>query len=212
MASISASNRGVTAGAIREFCRRVGVTKQDNVVEMELLEFCVRQDLESSAPRGMGVLDPLRVTITNFDAEPEVLTAPWHPQQPELGERELSFSNELYIEREDFAEVPPPKYKRLSPGELVRLRYGYIIRCDEVIKDNSGTVTELRCSYVETSRSGSDTSGLKPRGVIHWVDRTSAVPVRIRGYGRLFRDPVPDTTDLVAALNPESLIESRGLI
>jgi len=204
--------RGVTAAAIREFCRRIGVTKQDNVVEVELLEFCVRQDLETSAPRGMAVLDPLKVTITNYQGSGELLSAPWHPQQAEQGSRELFFSGELWIEREDFSEDPPKKYKRLSPGEMVRLRYGFIIRCDEVIKDDSGTVVELRCTYVPESRSGSDTSGLKPKGVIHWVDASTAVPVRIRRYAPLFRDPIPDLDDPDGGLNPQSVTETDGFM
>jgi len=204
--------RGVTASAIREFCRRIGVTKQDNVVEVELLEFCVRKDLESSAPRGMGVLEPLKVKITNYDQPAEKLTAPWHPQQPDLGERTLTFSDELWIERDDFSEDPPPKYKRLSPGGLVRLRYGYIIRCDELIRDAGGSVVELRCSYFPDSRSGSDNSGLKPKGVIHWVDAGSAVPVRIRRYQPLFRDPLPDASDLRGALASDSVVETAGFI
>ena len=204
--------RGVTAAAIREFCRRIGVTKQDNVIEVELLEFCVRQDLEPSAPRGMGVLDPLKVTITNRDEAGETLTAPWHPQQPELGERQIPFSSELWIEREDFSEDPPKKFKRLSPGEMVRLRYAYIIRCDEVVRDEAGNVVELRCAYFPESRSGSDTSGLKPRGVIHWADAATAVPVRARRYDHLFVDAEPDLSDLDAALNPHSLSEHQALI
>ena len=204
--------RGVTASAIREFCRRIGVTKQDNVVEVELLEFCVRKDLESSAPRGMGVLEPLKVTITNYEGPAENLTAPWHPQQPDLGERALTFSGELWIESDDFSEDPPPKYKRLSPGGLVRLRYGYIIRCDELVRDADGTVVELRCSYFPDSRSGSDNSGLKPKGVIHWVDAGSAVPARIRCYQPLFRDPLPDVSDLGGALASDSVVETAGFI
>lgn len=204
--------RGVSAAAIREFCRRIGVTRQDNVVEVELLEFCVRQDMESSAPRGMGVLDPLKVTLTNYEGAGETLTAPWHPQQPELGERELSFSAELMIEREDFSEDPPRKFKRLSPGEMVRLRYGFIIRCDEVVKNEAGEVVELRCTYFPESRSGSDNSGLKPKGVIHWVDAASAVPVRIRRYEHLFQEVTPDLSDLKQALNPNSLTQSEGFI
>ena len=204
--------RGVTAAAIREFCRRIGVTKQDNVVEVELLEFCVRQDLESSAPRGMGVLEPLKVTLTNYEGDGETLTGPWHQQQPDLGTRELPFSAELVIEREDFSEDPPKKFKRLSPGEMVRLRYAYIIRCDEVIKNDAGEVVELKCSYFPDSKSGSDTSGLKPKGVIHWADATRAVPVRVRRYQHLFKDTEPDLSDLDRALNPESLNETRALI
>lgn len=204
--------RGVTAAAIREFCRRIGVTKQDNVIEVELLEFCVRQDLESTVPRGMGVLEPLKVTLTNYEGDGETLTAPWHPQQPDLGQRNMPFSGKLVIEREDFSEDPPRKFKRLSPGEMVRLRYAYIIRCDEVIRDDAGEVVELKCSYFPDSKSGSDTSGLKPKGVIHWADAESAVPVRVRRYQHLFKDAEPDLDDLDAALNPDSLLETRALI
>ena len=204
--------RGVTAGAIREFCRRIGVTKQDNVVQVELLEFCVRQDLESTAPRGMGVLEPLPVRITNYPGDGENLTAPWHPQNPELGERQLSFSADLLIERDDFALDPPRKYKRLSPGEMVRLRYGFIIRCDRVIKDDAGAVVALECSYFPDSKSGSDTSGLKPKGVIHWVDAATAVPARIRRYDHLFGDASPDLSDLGAAVNTGSVLQTAGFI
>jgi glutaminyl-tRNA synthetase len=204
--------RGVPPAAIRDFCRRIGVTKQDGVVEMALLEFCVRQELEGTAPRGMGVLDPLLVTISNYDGEGEDLEAAWHPQNPDLGARRLTFSNQLYIEREDFSENPPKKFKRLSPGGLVRLRYGFIIQCDEVIKDSEGTVTELRCRYFPDSKSGSDTSGLKPKGVIHWVDATTAAPVAIRLYDQLFLDPVPDLDNLDSALNRDACRETAGYV
>jgi glutaminyl-tRNA synthetase len=204
--------RGVTATAIREFCRRIGVTKQDNVVEVELLEFCVRQDLEMTAPRGMCVVDPLKMTITNYDGVGEMLEAPWHPQQPERGKRHMSFSGVLWIEQEDFSEDPPKGYRRLSPGGMVRLRNAYIVRCDEVVKDSSGRVVELKCSYVPESRSGSDTSGLKPKGVVHWVDADTAVPVRIRRYERLYRDAIPDLSDPEAALTPNSIHESKGFL
>ena len=204
--------RGVTAAAIREFCRRIGVTKQDGVVEVELLEFCVRQDLEGTAPRGMGVLEPLKVTLTNYEGDGETLKAPWHPQQPDLGEREIPFSGQIVIEREDFSEDPPKKFKRLSPGEMVRLRYAYIIRCDEVIKDEAGEVVELKCTYFPDSKSGSDTSGLKPKGVIHWADAESAVPVRVRRYQHLFLDVAPDLDHLDTALNPDSILETEALI
>ena len=204
--------RGVTAAAIREFCRRIGVTKQDNVIEVELLEFCVRQDLESTAPRGMGVLEPLKVTLTNYEGEGEMLTGPWHQQQPDLGEREIPFSGQLVIEQEDFSEVPPKKFKRLSPGEMVRLRYAYIIRCDEVVKNDAGEVVELKCTYFPDSKSGSDTSGLKPKGVIHWADATRAVPVRVRRYEHLFSDAEPDLSDLDKAINANSVTEAQALI
>jgi glutaminyl-tRNA synthetase len=204
--------RGVTPGAIRDFCSRIGVTKQDNVVEMSLLEFCIRQDLESTSPRGMAVLDPLKVTLSNYQGNGETLQAPWHPQQESLGGRSLPFGPTIYIEREDFAEDPPPKYKRLSPGGMVRLRYAYIIRCDEVVKDAQGRITELKCSYVPESRSGADTSGLKPKGVIHWVDAEAAVPARVRLYDRLFRVPAPSGATFLNDLNPESLREVDALV
>ncbi|MEM8765936.1 MAG: glutamine--tRNA ligase/YqeY domain fusion protein [Pseudomonadota bacterium] len=204
--------RGVTAAAIQEFCRRIGVTKQDNMVEVELLEFCVRQDLEASAPRAMAVLEPLKVTITNYDGDGEIMLAPWHQKRPELGEREKRFSGNLWIERDDFSDDPPPKYKRLVPGGLVRLRHGFIIQCDEVIRDEAGEVVELMCSYFPDSRSGSDTSGLKPKGVIHWVDAETAVPIRVRRYDHLFTDLAPDLSDLDAALNPASLVETAGYL
>ncbi len=204
--------RGVTPGAIREFCRRIGVTKQDNVVEMELLEFCVRQDLEESACRGMAVLAPLRVVVTNYPHAGESLEAPWHPQQPTLGTRTLPFGPAIYIERDDFSRDPPAGYKRLSPGGMVRLRYAYIIRCDEVIEDDQGVVTELRCSYFPDSRSGADSSGLKPKGVVHWVSATEGVPASIRLYDRLFRVPAPKGAQLQSELNPQSLIEQDGIV
>jgi glutaminyl-tRNA synthetase len=182
--------RGVTPAAIRDFCSRIGVTKQDNTIEVSLLEFCIRKDLEATAPRGMAVVDPLPVRITNYrnDAE-ERLSAAWHPQRPDMGAKTLTFGPLVYIERDDFAKVPPPKYKRLVPGGIVRLRNGFIIRCDEVIEDGSGNVKELRCSYVPESRSGSDTSGLKPKGTIHWVSAGNAVPAEFRLYEHLFNDP-----------------------
>lgn len=205
--------RGYRPQAIREFCRRIGVTKSENRVEMELLEFCARQDLEDSTPRGMAVLDPLKVVITNYpEGDPgRPLEGPWHAQQ-EMGSRILSFSSTLYIEREDFALEPPRKWRRLSPGGMVRLRYAYIIECDEVIEDDAGQVVELRCRYVPTSRSGADTSGLKPKGVIHWVDAETAVPTEIRLFGRLFKDKEPATDDLAASLDPESLVVRHGYI
>ncbi len=205
--------RGVLAEAIRDFCGRIGVSKQDNLVELSLLDFCIRQSLESTSPRGMGVLNPLKVVITNFaESEPEMLSAAWHPQQNEMGQRNIPFSREILIEQEDFSLDPPPKYKRLSPGEIVRLRYAYIIRCDEVIQDAAGEVTELRCSYFPESRSGSDSSGLKPKGVIHWVSATQGVPVRVRLFDHLFKDPSPHPSNLADALNPTSLTELDAVV
>jgi glutaminyl-tRNA synthetase len=204
--------RGVTPGAIREFCARIGVTKQDNTIEMSLLEFCIRQDLEAGAPRGMAVLDPVKVTLRNYEGAGETLSAPWHPQAPGLGVRELPFGGTLYIERDDFMEDPPKDFKRLTPGGLVRLRYAYIIRCDEVLHDADGTVRELICSYVPASRSGSDTSGLKPKGVIHWVDAEAARPVRVRLYDRLFKVPAPKSVSLAEDFNADSLTERQAFI
>ena len=197
--------RGYPPSAIREFCRRIGVTKSDGAVEAELLEFCVRRELEAAAPRAMAVLDPLRMVLTNYQGESESLAAPWHPQQPDRGERRLTFSSELFIEREDFSENPPRKYRRLTPGGMVRLRYGYIVICDEVVKNAAGEIEELRCRYVPESRSGSDTSGLKPKGVVHWVDARTAVAAEVRLFERLFSDPNPSADDYLAALRPDSL-------
>ena len=196
--------RGVPASAIREFCQRIGVTKQDNVIEMNLLDFCIRQELESSVPRGMAVLNPLKVVITNYEGS-ETLEGPWHAQNQDLGRRELPFSAEIFIEHDDFANEPPPKWKRLSPGEMVRLRYAYIIRCDEVIEDDSGNVVQLNCTYFADSKSGQDTSGLKPKGVVHWVDASASVPITVMDYGRLFNVPNPSSKTFLDDINPNSL-------
>lgn len=196
--------RGVPASAIREFCQRIGVTKQDNVIEMNLLDFCIRQDLEASAPRGMAVLNPLKVVITNYEGT-EILDGPWHAQNDSLGRRELPFGAEIFIEQDDFAVEPPPKWKRLSPGQMVRLRYAYIIRCDEVIEDEQGRVVQLNCTYFADSKSGQDTSGLKPKGVVHWVDADAGVPVRVMDYGRLFKVPNPSSQTFLDDIDTESL-------
>ncbi len=204
--------RGVTPAAIRDFCGRIGVTKQDNVVEVSLLEFCIRRDLEANAPRAMAVLDPLPVTITNYPNDSdETLSAAWHPQQPDMGARTLGFGSRLFIERGDFEKVPPPKYKRLIPGGLVRLRNGFIIRCDDVLED-AGRVVELRCSYVPESKSGADSSGLKPKGVIHWVSAGNAVAAEFRLYQHLFKEPHPAKLEFAEALNPNSLVVRQGFV
>ena len=195
--------RGVRAAAIREFCRRIGVTKSDSRIELGMLDFCIRKDLET-APRGMAVLDPLRVVLVNYAGTGETLVAPWHPQQPEHGDRTLTFSSTLYIEREDFKETPPRKYRRLTPGGMVRLRYGYIIVCEDVVKNADGEIEELRCRYVPESKSGCDASGLKPKGVIHWVDAASAVAAEVRLFERLFDDANPTTANFLTALNAHS--------
>ena len=205
--------RGVPARAIREFCDRIGVTKQDNTVEMILLEFCIRADLEKTAPRGMCILNPLKVVLTNLpEGEIEWLSADWHPQNPELGSREILFGRNLYIEKEDFLEDPPAKFKRLTLGGMVRLRYGFIIRCDEAIYDETGGLTHLNCTYFPESRSGQDKSGLKASGVIHWVDANSCELVSVRQYGRLFDVPMPKSADFVDHIDKNSLVESQGLL
>lgn len=204
--------RGVTSAAIRDFCSRVGVTKVDNRVEMNLLEFCIRKDLEDSVRRGMGVLKALKVTITNWPGEDEMLPGQWHGKEESLGHRDMPFSGELYIEQDDFAIEPPKKWKRLSPGEMVRLRYAFIIRCDEHVCNEAGEVVELKCTYFPDSRSGSDTSGLKPKGVVHWVSVKHAVPVDIRVYNRLFRVPDPSATSFLDDINPDSLEILQGFV
>ena len=204
--------RGVPASAIREFCSRVGVTKQSNLIEMELLEFCVRKDLESSAPRAMCVLEPLEVVITNWEGPDLLLEAPWHPKQESLGSRDIPFSGKLYIEKDDFAIEPPSKWKRLFLGGLIRLRYGFIIRCDEVIHDEEGKIKQLRCTYFPESRSGQDKSGLKPKGVIHWVSSATARNVKVRRYSRLFTVASPAGEDFVRDINADSLIEYDSLL
>ena len=203
--------RGVRAAAIRDFCARIGITKQDNTVEMNLLDFCIRKDLESSAPRGMGVLEPLKVVLTNFHDDIE-LEGPWHAQNADLGLRKLPFSRELWIEQSDFSENPPGKWKRLSPGEMVRLRYAFIIRCDEVEYDGDGNVVQLNCTYFPDSKSGEDTSGLKPKGVVHWVDAKQSVAVEVRDYDRLFNVPSPSAKTFIDDINEQSLTTLHALV
>lgn len=214
MPTISAMRRrGFTPESIRDFCDRIGVAKRDNLIDFGLLEFCVRDHLNKIALRRMVVLDPIKVTITNYpEDKEESLPSENNPEDENAGSRNLTFSNELYIEREDFMEEPPKKYFRLSPGGMVRLKSAYIIKCDEVVKNNNGEVTELRCTYFPESKSGSDTSGISVKGVIHWVSAKHAVPAEIRLYDRLF-----NTADLGAIedeftnhLNPESLKIQNG--
>ena len=204
--------RGVPPAAIREFCSRVGVTKQSNVVEMELLEFCIRQELESNSPRAMCVLEPLKVVITNWDQGELLLEAPWHPKRENLGSRSIPFSGTLYIEREDFSVEPPSKWKRLQPDGLVRLRYGFIIQCDELVYGENGEISELRCTYFPESRSGQDTSGLKPKGVIHWVSESVAQQIKVKKYDRLFNVPDPKADNFMDEINIESLVECDAFI
>ncbi len=199
--------RGYPPAAIRDFCQRIGVTKKENIIEMAVLENSIRENLGEAAERRMAVIRPLRIVLTNYDAGvTENLTAQNHPGRPELGTREVPFGRELYIERDDFMEDAPRKFFRLKPGGEVRLRYGYIIRCDEVIKDDAGEVTELRCSYDPDTRSGSGTSDRKVKGTIHWVSLEHALAAEVRLYDRLFKLPNPGSVeDIASALNPDSL-------
>lgn len=209
MPTISAMRRrGFTPDSIRDFCERIGVAKRDNVIDFGLLEFCVRDHLNKIALRRMMVLDPIKVVITNYDiGKEELLPSENNPEDDGAGSRNLPFSNELYIERDDFMENPPKKYFRLAPGGMVRLKSAYIIQCDEVIKNESGEVTELRCTYFPESKSGSDNSGIKVKGVIHWVSAKHAVPAEVRLYDRLFNteDLGAIEDDFTNHLNPESL-------
>jgi glutaminyl-tRNA synthetase len=201
--------RGYTAAAVREFCDRVGIAKRENIVDVGLLEFCVREDLNKKALRRMVVFDPVKVVITNYNGEKgeEIVTSENNPEDPDGGEREIPFSNEIYIEREDFMENPPKKYFRLAPGQMVRLKSAYIIRCDEVIKDDKGVVAELRCSYIPESKSGNDTSGINVKGTLHWVSVKHAVTAELRLYDRLFKveDPSSEEGDFKDYINPASL-------
>ncbi|MEM6639078.1 MAG: glutamine--tRNA ligase/YqeY domain fusion protein [Pseudomonadota bacterium] len=199
--------RGYPAVALRDFVHRGGVTKKHYVMEMGVLENSVRHDLNTSSPRVMGVLDPLKITVTNYpEGQVEAVQAQNHPLDPELGTRMLPFSRELFVERTDFMEEAPRKFFRLKPGGEVRLRYAYIIRCDEVVKDSDGNVVELLCSYDETTRSGSENADRKVKGTIHWVCAANAHAATVRVYDRLFSDAAPGIADdWRDALNPGSL-------
>jgi len=198
--------RGYTSESIREFCERIGVAKRENMVDVGLLEFCVREHLNKISLRRMVVFDPLKVVITNYEGE-EFLSSENNPEDPTGGSRQIPFSKEIYIERDDFMENPPKKYFRLAPGQLVRLKSAYIIKCDEVIKDADGSVTELHCTYISNSKSGSDTSGINVKGTLHWVSAAQAVKVEVRLYDRLFNveDPTDESQDFMHYLNPNSL-------
>lgn len=199
--------RGYTPESLRDFATRIGVAKRENVIELSLLEFCIREDLNKRALRRMAVLDPLKVTLINFpEGETLWLETENNPEDPAAGSRPLPFSRTLYIERDDFMENPPPKYFRLSPGGMVRLKSAFIIRCKETVKDDAGQVVELRCEYVPESRSGQDTSGLAVKGVIHWLSAPHAHSAEVRLYDRLFmvEDPAAGD-DFRTVINPNSL-------
>jgi len=199
--------RGYTPESIREFCDRIGVAKRENMVDVGLLEFCLREHLNKIALRRMVVFDPVKVIITNFTGDDEVLQSENNPEDPDSGVRDIPFSKEIYIERDDFMEVPSKKYFRLAPGQMVRLKSAYIIKCEGVIKDADGIITELHCTYIPESKSGSDTSGIHVKGTLHWVSLKTAISVEVREYDRLFKveDPTDEEGDFKDYLNPDSL-------
>ncbi len=214
--------RGYTPASIREFCDRIGVAKRDNLIDVGLLEFCVREELNRTTHRIMAVLtdghpdaQPLKLVITNYEeGREEIMRIENNPEDPASGERDVPFSREVLIERDDFMENPPKKFFRLFPGGMVRLKGAYIVKCDEVVKDDAGTITELRCTYIPESRSGSDTSGLTVKGTIHWVSAAHAVEAEVRLYDRLFQveNPAADERGFKDLLNPNSLQTVRAFV
>ncbi|MEW5787923.1 MAG: glutamine--tRNA ligase/YqeY domain fusion protein [Pseudomonadota bacterium] len=205
--------RGYTPAGIREFARRIGISKSENVVDMAVLEGAVREDLEARAPRVMAVVNPVKVVLSNYQ---EGLTASrsagFHPNHPEFGEREVPIAQEIWIEQDDFAETPPPGWQRLTPGGEVRLRYSYVIKCEEVVKGADGRVLELRCT-IDHDTLGKNPVGRKVKGVIHWVSAAHALAIEVRLYDRLFLDPEPDghkDRDFLEFLNPDSLRQVAG--
>ena len=200
--------RGYPPESIRDFCERIGVAKRENLIDVGLLEFCVRERLNKTALRRMAVLDPLKVVITNYpEGQVEMLRGEDNPEDPNTGYRDIPFSRELYVEQEDFMENPPKKYFRLAPGQMVRLKHAYIIKCEEVVKDEQGNIKELRCTYIPESKSGSDTSGINVKGTLHWVSVGQALPVEVRLYDRLFKveDVSEAEGDFKEHINPDSL-------
>lgn len=209
--------RGYTPASIREFADRIGIAKRDNLIDVGLLEFCIREELNKTTHRVMAVLDekPLKLVITNYEVgREEIMSIENNPEDPASGERKVPFSREVYIERDDFMENPPKKFFRLFPGGMVRLKGAYIIKCDEVVKDNAGEIIELRCSYIPESRSGSDTSGINVKGTIHWVSVPHAVEAEVRLYDRLFsvENPAADEREFRELLNPNSLDVVRAFV
>ncbi|MGN0892085.1 MAG: glutamine--tRNA ligase/YqeY domain fusion protein [Oligosphaeraceae bacterium] len=207
--------RGYTPASIRNFVAAVGITKFNGVTDVGVLENTLREELNHDAPRYMAVLHPLKVTITNFpEGQVEWLEAVNNPEKPEEGTRRIPFGRHLVIEQEDFQETPPPKYFRLAPGREVRLRWGYFIRCQEVVKDEQGRVVELLCTYDPETKGGNAPDGRKVKGTIHWVEDTHAVPATVRVYDRLFKTPEPDVVeeghDFLENLNPDSLQVLEG--
>lgn len=204
--------RGYTPEAIREFCYRVGVAKRENMIDIGLLEFCVREHLNKIALRRMVVFDPVKVIITNYTNGHELVETENNPEDAKAGTREIPFSNEILIERDDFMENPPKKFFRLAPGQRIRLKSAYIIKCDEVVKDADGNITELRCSYIPESRSGNNTSGINVKGTLHWVNAKDTVEVEVREYDRLFKveNPMSEEGDFKEYVNENSLKTVKG--
>ncbi|THB75813.1 MAG: glutamine--tRNA ligase/YqeY domain fusion protein [Desulfobacteraceae bacterium] len=200
--------RGYTPASIRNFCDVIGVSKKESRIDMGLLESCLRDDLNEQAPRVMGILNPLKVTIENYpDDQTETLDAVNHPKKEEMGKRQITFSKELYIEQTDFMEDPPKKFFRLGPGREVRLRYAYFITCKDVVKDENGKVIELICTYDPETRGGNAPDGRKVKGTIHWVNARDCVDATVNLYDRLFLDEDPEKDqDFVDNLNPDSLV------
>lgn len=210
--------RGYTPEGLRLFSKRIGISKSENIIDISVLEGAVREELEGASPRIMAVLNPIKVTLTNYDeALTQSRSAPFHPKRPELGEREVPISRTLYVEADDFALEAPKGWQRLTPGGEVRLRYSYVIKCDEVVQDEAGNVIELKCS-IDHDTLGKSPEGRKVKGVIHWVSEAHAAPIKVRLYDRLFSEARPDAIrgedgeylDFVDFINPESLQEVTG--
>ncbi|MBD8498143.1 glutamine--tRNA ligase/YqeY domain fusion protein [Paenibacillus arenosi] len=209
--------RGFTPESIRNFCREIGVTKSDSTVDSKYLDHFIREDLKLKAPRTMGILKPLKVVITNYpEGQVEWLDAEVNPEVPEMGMRQIPFSREIYIEQDDFMENPPVKYFRLFPGNEVRLKHAYFIKCNDFIKDENGNVTEIHCTYDVETKSGSGFTGRKVKGTIHWVEATHAVPAEFRLYEPLILDETEEEateeTTFLDRINPNSMVVDQGFI
>ncbi|MGE5416819.1 MAG: glutamine--tRNA ligase/YqeY domain fusion protein [Acidobacteriota bacterium] len=212
--------RGYTPESIRDFCERIGVARANSTVDMGLLEFCIREDLNTKASRVMAVLRPLKIVLTNYpENQIEELIAENNPENPEMGTRAMPFSRELFIEQDDFMEDPPKKFFRLAPGQEVRLKNAYIIKCEEVVKDDQGNIVELHCTYDPETKSGGPNAGRKVKGTLHWVSAAQAIPVEVRLYDYLLLDDSAvgeaddgEATDFKSRLNPESLTELKSCL
>ena len=208
MSTISGMRRrGYPAASIRAFCDRIGVAKRENLIDVGLLEFCVREELNKTAQRRMVVFNPLKIVITNYDKGVEMLVSENNPEDENGGKREMPFCKEIFIEHDDFMEIAPKKYFRLSPGQMVRLKSAYIIKCEEILKDDSGNIIEVHCTYIPESKSGSDTSGIQVKGTLHWVSAQHAIKAEVRLYERLFKveDVANAEGDFKDHINPDSL-------